>query len=585
MPVGADGLIPLLLRDFSLGLNTMNGPWALQGGETPSCQNCIGFPGLLRYCGGFLSTSSLPFNADADWQFFDVNGVQHLMVWANGNLYDCRTGSPVLIRSGVYTTAAGIKIGRCDNGTVMFWTTPGVPLRQYDGTTEQAVPLGGATGNVPIPSGDVICYYAGSVIIGNPVIPSGPSAGTYIGAILPSNINDPTNFLGSNLDPLGAGNRILFVQPMGVAAAGVPPTRSILVGTPTLVFLLQGAINSFSINTVNCPVGCLDGLTAVYIPTSTLLGSVIFLGSDFQFWRSDGITSECLSLKILNFVPAVIRNSLSINLNQRFYGGYYKPLQYYMCDLGQNLKLIYRWQTAAWYVVNGWPTGPIMYSGVDNVGSPAVYIASSGAYPMGLYQVALDGQNFGGANPNIFYNTPYLADNNPDLDKDWHWLDLYTLNNFNAYKVIGTGLNRASDNSVPVSNALTLTNPLPTLAGGQGVWDASNWDTVNWAPGFQTIQSAPAVLHGMLSQAGAGSIWMPPGTPVPLRSPAVSFNISWVPGLSISGLPGFDIVGLKAKYMPGSELSVGGQLYTTQSGIIPVGIDPFSLPPGVSSNP
>ena len=89
---------------------------------------------------------------------------------------------------------------------------------------------------------------------------------------------------------------------MGVAAGGVPPTNSIMIVGSEFLILAQGAVNALKLNSVNVPMGCQDGNSVAYIPTGDLLGAVIYLGNDNQFWETNGITGDCVSKQLLNWL-------------------------------------------------------------------------------------------------------------------------------------------------------------------------------------------------------------------------------------------------------------------------------------------
>jgi hypothetical protein len=131
----------IALSDMSGGLATDVGPLAISANQTPDSLNVFAWQGQLRFRGGYSLWSSLPGSADGDYSFTDAAGIQHMMVWCIGNLYDVVSGSPVLITSNVYV--AGQNIAHCQLNAKLYWATPTVPLRQYDGITEQAVPYSG----------------------------------------------------------------------------------------------------------------------------------------------------------------------------------------------------------------------------------------------------------------------------------------------------------------------------------------------------------------------------------------------------------------------------------------------------------
>lgn len=567
-----DALATLPMRDISGGMNTMDGALSLASNQTPFCNNVIGFTGRTIYAGGWNLVTGLPAqnNGDNGWQFYDINGAKHIVAWAGGNMYDTVNGIQTLIAAGIYM--AGENVGRADQNGVLYWTTPSVPLQMYDGTTNSPVVSSTETGVVAIPSGSYVCTYAGSIVVANPTIGGFPNPGSFI----PSNVNDPTTFIGANLTATGSNNYIEFLIPMGVSAAGVPPTSSIMVGGKQSLILAQGPVNQLKLNDVNVPQGCQDGNSAQYIPTGDLLGAVIYLGNDNQWWNTNGITGDCITKQILDFCNLTIQSSVQMNVTQKFFGAYNARYQYYLCDLGGNQQLIYRWQNKAWYVINGWPSGAYI-NGTTGVGFPCNYVVANGVNTPGLYQVGQDNATFGGALPNIFYTTPYMHANTPATDKEWQWISLQ-MNDVipAAYNVTATGLTRANDSTL-VSTPLVFMNPTFMQAlGNIGEWDVSKWDNALWGGGQTFANQQPYVASGMMSVAVPASEWQPNDTTQPLRSSAVSFNISWTQGGNSNALPSFDILGLETRYKQMGHYTVGGPTYSAESGIVTTDNDPFN---------
>lgn len=568
-----DSALPAFkMADISGGMNTMDGALSLGSNMTPICANVIGFTGRTLYAGGYYkyTTSGSTAAADAGWQFYDVNNAKHLIEWRGGNMYDTVNGVLVTIATGVYI--AGQNVGKVDQNGILYWVTPTTPLQAYNGSSNAPVVSSAAVGAiVGMPTGSYMCSYAGSLVVGNPGINGSPNPGTFI----PSNVNDPTTFLGANLTQTGSNNYVQAMIPMGVAAEGVPPTNSIMILGTTNIILAQGAVNSLKLNSVNIPVGCLDGNSAVYIPNGDLLGAVTFLATDKQFWWTNGITGECISMQILDYVNINIQNAKDVNPNQRFFGSYNGRYQYYICDLGVGggSQLIYRWRQKAWYQTIGWPSG-VYIEGTTGLGFPCNYVASGDSNVAGMYLVGQDNINFNGVQPQIYFNTPYIHANDATVDKEFQYCSLI-MNNIipAAYNVYGYGLPRANG-SILQSNTLKFMNPSlqAAMSANTGVWDVSKWDSgAEWAPGLThaTLTNpteVPYTASGMLSVPVPKSIWTPNATTQPLRSQAVSFNISWTPNGVTNAIPTFDIFGFQARYKQMGHATVGGETYSAESG-------------------
>lgn len=565
LPQGSfdDSLPTTIVKDISGGLNLQDGTLGIAPNETFSCMNVIGFPGRTIYIGGFgvYTTAGVTNGADGNWEFFDVNGAKHIIEWRGGNMYDTVNGVLVTIATNVYTP--GQNIGRVDQNGILYWTTATQPLQQFNGSVNSPVIMGDAVGAVAIPSGTCLCSYAGSIIVGNPTISGVPNPGSFIG----SNVNDPTNYVGANLTATGSNNFIQGLVSMGVAAGGVPPTNSIMVVGSEFLILAQGAFNAFKLNSVNVPMGCQDGNSIAYIPTGDLLGVVVYQGNDNQFWETNGITGDCISKKLLNWLNLTIQASKEANPTVRFSGSYNGRYQYYICDLGMNAMLVYRWEQKAWYYVSGWPSGFIC-QGTTGIGFPCNYIASNGSFTAATYLVGQDNINFGSSTPVISFNTPYMTANDSSMMKEWQSMYI-EMNNLLpvAYNVYGQGMPYANL-PLPTSNTLTLLNPLLTAAvmNNYGIWDESIWDEAIWGPGESTFPQQPYIASGMLVQSVPKSIWNPSGTTQPLRNAVISFNISWTNNGVTNAIPDFDIGAVRARYKPMGHLMVGGQQYSAQSG-------------------
>lgn len=559
-----DTLPTAVVKDISGGLNLQDGTLSLASNQTFACTNVIGFPGRTIYIGGFsvYTTAGVSAGADANWQFYDANNAKHLMVWRGGNLYDEVNGIENLIAASCYI--AGQAVGRVDQNNFLYWTTATVPLQVFNGTTTTAVISSGGVGVGPVPAGTCLCSYAGSIVVGNPTI----SGVTYPGSFLPSNVNDPTSFITANQTATGENNFIQAMVPMGVASGGVPPTNSIMVVGSEFLILAQGAVNALKLNSVNVPMGCRDGNSVVYIPTGDLLGAVIYQGNDNQFWETNGITGDCVSKTLLNWLNLIVQSSKEANPVQVFSAAYNARYQYYICDLGQNQQLVYRWQQKAWYYVNGWPSG-IYCDGTTGIGFPCNYVSSnSPTFTAATYLVGQDNINFNGQAPVISFNTAYMHANSSDIQKEWQSIDV-EMNNLiaAAYNVQAIGLPGAQV-ALPTSNTLTFLNPLLTtmLNANYGIWNVSLWNNALWGPGASIFPQEPYIASGMLTQPVPASAWVPSGTTQPLRSSALSLNISWTNNGVVNAIPDFDIGAIRMRYKAMGHLMVGGNQYSAQSG-------------------
>jgi len=558
---GADAARPIQITDFSAGLNSMYGGLSLGLNEAlaDNTQNVIGIPGRAFYCGGFTSRCVLSSTApDNAYQFSDASSVKHQMVWRDGNLYDAVSGTETLVETSAYT--AGEDVGRVDRNGILYWCSASTAMRKWIGS-------GAPTAVSAGPKGTYLTSFAGSIIVANPT----PDGSTYQpGAFLPSNVNSET-FNTSNMVQVGTdfSGIISFVLPMGVSAYGIAPSQSILVGkTAGSLHLYTGALGNQAESLVNCPVGCMDPHSAAYIPSPTLFGEVMFLGTDAQLWLTNGVTAEPISEKNQSWVFSLFTTARSALSTQRFFATYNNRYQYYLIDLGNNQQLIYRWKTKSFFFINGWPSGCYI-QGTDTNGFATNFVAATSAYTAGFYQVGMDATDFGGVAPTITYQTPYLHGGDPELEKEWLWVALATRNLGMTYEVTGSGMRRA-DGTAKTSRILTFADSAAAGDPSAGMWDVGQWDVMKWGSDSTVSNIPPQIKHGMIAMDVAASAWVPTGVTQPLRSGAISFSISWK---DTGDAPQFDILGLFARYIPRGRRTVGGQKYSAQSGRSVTGAD------------
>lgn len=558
-----DELKQLNINDMSGGLVTAYGPLSLGPNQTPDSLNIFAYLGKLLFRGGFASFSTLPANADGNFTYVDTSGTQHLMAWSNGNLYDYRTGAPVLIAAAVYT--AGQQIAHATLNGIMYWATLTVPLRQYDGTTEMAVPNSGGAGVVAPPACNWLLTYAGSLVAVYPV-PSGvPEPSSFMW----SDVNDPTTWFGTAIQTVGSNDGsicnfglLMGIIPGAATTTGVPSTRQLMIGKSSgNIFLYQGALGTLQENAVPSPVGAQDGNSAVYIPNTDGTGSVMFLGNDGQFYLTNG--SNCLpaSLNIQNQVNKMMSDALVLNPNQRFYATYNAQFQYYMCDFGNNQQLVYKWDTKAWWLFSGWPSGPYTIARAPN-GLPTIFVA--GSLTPGVFQLSLSQTNDNGAPIVAYYTTPYLHGGKPEREKIFYTTTVFCNSVGIAYQVTATTAVRM-DGTTQTTRPLNFHDPAFGAAaapsGVGAVWDVSKWDQSQWGGGVPSqINAYPfAPMRGRLVVLSVGSDWVPPGIAFVCRSSAILLKIAW-----LAGIPDFQITGLNVSFAFRSTGFVGNLPSSTE---------------------
>lgn len=559
-----DDLKVLALQDQSGGLCTASGALQLAANQSPDVLNLIAYRGQLLFRGGYDQFSTLAGAADGAFTYVDAGLTQHIMVWEGGSLFDCASGAPVLIVASIYT--AGQHIAHCTLNGVMYWATLTVPLRQYDGTTEMAVPNSGGTGVVPPPACNFLVPYAGSIIAVYP-IPSGvPEPSSFMW----SNVNDPTSWIGANIQTVGSNDGsictfalLMGVIPGGTTTSGVPATRQLLVGKDKEnLFLYQGALGTLTENAIPCPVGALTAEAAVYIPTKEGLGAVMFLGSDYQFYLTNGNSAIVASENIQNYLYNIVNNALQQNSGQNFFAIYNAQYQYYLVDFGNGTQLAYKWDTQAWWPFAGWPSGPII-SAQNAANVPSLYVASSQVEKPGVYNIGLFQQDDNGTDITAYYTTPWLHGGAPEREKIYDRLTIFTYNVGVQYKVTGKCTPRANNANLQLSplifNDPAVGGTTPITSGG--VWDQSLWDDALWGGGLPSLAQpydlVPNTNH--LFTMSTPTKWIPKSQPAPFRGPACELTISWN-----GGVPDFRLVGLALGMMFRSTGFSGNLPYQTE---------------------
>lgn len=548
----------LLLIDFAGGLNTNTGAYDLASNETPDCLNVIPFPGRLQYRGGYTLFCALPGAADGALEFFDSNGNRHYAVWSMGNLYDCVSGSAVLIAAGKYI--AGQQIGNVADSGSLYYSTITTTLRKWNpvAATEAAV-----TGSYPIPASAFLTLYAGSLIALAPTLSGTRFANEFVW----SNVNDPTTWLPANAQQVGGleGGPLNFIAQMGVSNSAVAPSRQLIVSKQNgFIYSYQGALGTLQESVVSSAVGLQDGRSGVFVPIN--LGAIVFLGQDFQIYSTDGNTATQISLKINNSFYTAIQNA--VVSGAFFQGAYNERFQYYIIDIGNNTQYIYRWETSSWSKFQGWPSGYWM-NGVDVNGFPTLFVAATGGTP-GLYETSLDNQSDNGNMPSIYYTTPYLHGGVPNREKEYQWIDLSVINTpLASYSVNGQGLPRLN-NTMQTMGQLILAAPAPASSSLALIWGVGEWGVNYW--GLPVASTTPSVvpIHGPIMVPVPVTRFTRPGLVEPLRSGAAQFTIA-----ADGSVPTYDVDGIAIRYAERGFRFVGAAKYDTEDGIIQTGTDPY----------
>jgi hypothetical protein len=561
--------------DFSGGWVVYTGALALAGNQSPDMLNVVPFPGRLTYRGGTSKYSTLPYVADATYQFYDTNEANHFAVWAGGNLYDCISGTPVLIAASVYSPSTipteGLRIGRVDLNGILYWSNQTVALQFWNPVTAThgAVPQ---TGSSLVPSSPYLTIYTNSIVAcGVNFTPATPSA-FQPNVFSWSAFDAPGNWTAANSQAVGPNNsgHLEFGMPFGIAEIGVNPFRTLIMGRADQgLYAYTGALGSLTEALINCPVGCLDEASVQFLPSAEAFGTIIFLGTDGQFWATNGVTAYPISLPVLPILSAAIESALATNPSQRFNSSYNEKSQYYWCDVA-GTQYVYKWDLKCWSKFQGWPTGPtfvVNSGGVVNFGVPTMYVASNNTANLGLFKIAQDGLTDNGSPPNVYYQSPYLHFGNLESFKEFEWAAIHTYNTGTNYSVNGQS-NLDADGNFTQSTTLLLNQP-GTGGVNYFILDHSlldGTDVLAPATVFSVGTGTPLIMHGRLS------VPVTPTSPYlqgikglteRLRGVACSFTISYA-----GGTMDYELIGLEVRYKDNDEYKrSGGKKFSAQNGI------------------
>ena len=577
-----DSYKKLLINDFAGGLNVYKGAFSLAANESPDMLNVVPFTGKIQYRGGEDPYSSLPHGCDQFYAFYDSNGTRRFAVFAGGNLYSGTVTNPTLVASSVYTPASGTtpsqRIGVVDVNGVLYWSAASIPqlpsspapvaLQFWNPATATHGAVT-ASGTSACPASPVLMLYAGSIV----------ACGVKFGAsaFQPnvfswSAVNDPTNWTAANSQEVGSntgpGSAIEFALQFGIAEVGVSPFRTIMIGRSDIgIYAYSGALGSLTESVVNCPVGCKDGASAVYMPGAGSFGEVIFLGTDSQFWATNGVTAVPVSLPILPILGPAVQTAAIGNPNVRFWAGYNEQLQYYFCDVA-GVQYVYKWDLKCWSKFQGWITGPIVNS-TDATGVPAMFIASASVSSPYIMQVGIPQADDNGTIPNIYYTTAYLHAGDPDKTKTFQWVAPFVYNTGTGYSVGGTSMPRpdgtfltakslifpgiasVTNTNYFILNQSTLNGP-DVLGGGSNPVVGAGTPIINHGR-----LACPMKLQGVLAGLTASE---------DLYGGAAQFTVAYN-----SGTVDFELIALEVRYLDRGYRRDGGSTFNVEGGV------PFSF--------
>jgi hypothetical protein len=466
-----DALQIVRVDSFHGGLHSDADPLDLELNESPDCQNVkISKTGAVIGRQGFYQMSSTAANADGIAFLYDDNGNTAMALWANGNLYRVILSIPVLTAAAVYT--AGRRIAHTTLNNILYYSDGLVPLRQWDPATgiEQAVAnTSTAAGNVNPPAANVLCTYNGAILAGNCIT---------TGVLEPSGLrwsdtNNPNSWIGTNIYQVGQGQGgyINSMVPFGISSVGVSPFKALFVGkSQNGCYALSGPLSGLSEALLNITAGVRDGATVKYVPGPSGGGAVMFLGTDFSVWYTNGVESGQISQKFQQELSDYLTYVLTLNNRQKFTAALNSQDNQYILDVGLNRQYVYDYGHKAWTRYAGWTSG-YWCQAVDSVGAPQLWVADTTNAKLNL----IGGTTDNGTAIAPYWNTPYIHGGSPTQWKSWKFVVVeYATDN------TGLGVYSIVNNAAGDFDYVTIDAPGVAVTDGGLDWTIDDWDEANW---------------------------------------------------------------------------------------------------------
>lgn len=367
---GDEALMGVDITDFSLGLLSDIDDLDLPLNGSPDCENVMPKQGQFdgragwRVLATILATTTDP---DGIASFKDTSDIVHILVWHGGNVYHVTTGGIVTtLETGVY--AAGNRIAFTPYANKLYWSdgdtiwNSGADYsgqRVYDGSSAAMLVGSGLPGSISPPAAKVMASYAGQIVLGRCKLVGGTSEPHIL---RPSNVNDATTYLSSlaqNVAP-GEGGEINCIIPFSVSTEALDLSRTLFVGkSEGKVFGMQGALGALTENVINIDAGVLDGAAASFIPgPSGQSGVVVFPGTDYQVYVTNGVTADSLSKdRVSEEVAAYINDRRASGTTVKFTSIRNSQDTQYVLDLGGSRQYCYDYKRKNWTRYRGWPSG------------------------------------------------------------------------------------------------------------------------------------------------------------------------------------------------------------------------------------
>lgn len=475
-----DAMLAFRVTDFSGGLNSEMDALDLDENASPDCENVkITKPGRLIGRDGYTKRiSSLGSNPDGIAFFYDATDSRRVVMWTAGNMYDVTGHTLTLIRASVYTV--GQRVCSVALNKILYYSDGYMPdgIRQWNGTTEQALVSSGDTGTIPTPACKVMTSYAGSLVIGNLRYQDGSTAPH---AFQWADVNDPTTIRGTNIQQVGQGygGEINCILPLAVASTGVSPFRSLIVGKSQFgLYGYAGALDSLEEFLINCPAGVRDGETMRYLPGPDGSGYIVFLGTDYKLWAVNGTSAVELSGNIRTELSRYVSARAEAVAGQRFTSVVNSADFQYILDCGGR-QYVYQYDLKTWTRFTGWPSGHWVEAR-DMFGNFALYCADRSGQSLSQCNY---GTTDNGSAIVPYWKTPYIHCGDRHLLKTWQWIFVHWRTD-DGNVVITTTPNMEQG----TASTKTLTpDPSGTDPTDDLIWDTGDWDEHDWA--FSTLDT------------------------------------------------------------------------------------------------
>lgn len=487
-----DALVGLIIGSFDGGLQSDVDPSDLPISASPDCENVrFSSMGSLEGRDGWSIVQAIVNGTLVDGQnrFFDTNDSECIVIFANGNLYDVSNSRT---KAGVY--ASGTRVASTvlngeliysDGDTLYNVNTTGLRYYNPATNTDNYITSSGSPGTMGPPAAKALTTYQGCVLAGNCKFVDGS---LHPDSVCRSNVADKTSWIATEEHQVGysEGGKINCLIPFSLSTESITPQRCVFVGKDgTQVYALNGSPGSFEEIQIRCSVGVLDPGTVSAIPMGDG-AAVVFLGTDSQFWATNGVTAQPISdKKIRKELREWVRDQYAADPEARFYAARDFAHYLYVANVGGGRHYCFDWDRQVFTRYRGWPDGPMIESR-DSGKQPILYNFSP--VEGSIKQIKLDD----GDTDNTTAIRPYWASGylrgeageggtnagDPSTDKLWYYAILDYATEDTDYQIEFT-TNRGRGPSCTVEFPTPDTAVATTSGAHAAVYDTDVYDDPN----------------------------------------------------------------------------------------------------------